>query len=153
MTRFRTFIVLILLVGSIPACKITKDRHSFKSIELERNGCYGTCPIYEFKITPEGKGTFKGERFTDKMGHWEKEFEEPELRPILDIIRNQDWSLFSDEYPSSASDLPSTEIRVNYSDMSKQIFIQGDHPEELAQVVQMLILLAESPGWTELNTD
>ena len=91
------------------------------SIELERTACYGTCPIYTFTLDSEGKGSFEGKRFTEKLGSWEKEFSEVELRPLWELVEGRDWSQFKDEYPTNVSDLPATVLRIQVKKKYKEI--------------------------------
>jgi hypothetical protein len=37
-------------------------------VTLERRGCYGECPIYQLRITGDGKVSFHGERFVKRTG-------------------------------------------------------------------------------------
>jgi len=152
MTRLRGLILSILILGSFSACKSSKNQSIPSSIELERTGCYGTCPIYTFTLDSEGKGSFQGERFTEKLGSWKKEFSEVELRPLWELVDGLDWSQYNDEYPTNVSDLPATILRVQMKKKYKQIYIKGKHPEELDDISAVLIKLAESPGWENLNT-
>jgi len=152
MTRLRAFIIVALIVGSFPACKSAKEQSVPNTIELRRTGCYGTCPIYKFTLDSEGNGKFEGERFTEKLGSWEKRFDEVELRPLWELVKGEDWSQYADEYPSNVSDLPATVLSIQMKKKVKTIYIEGEHPKALDDVSAILIKLAESPGWENLNT-
>jgi len=39
-----------------------------ETIRYETAPCFGTCPVYAVTITPDGKGTFEGKRFTAVTG-------------------------------------------------------------------------------------
>lgn len=39
-----------------------------ETIRYETGPCFGTCPVYAVTITPDGKGTFEGKRFTEVTG-------------------------------------------------------------------------------------
>ena len=41
---------------------------SFKTIKLERTGCYGPCPIYKVSIHHTGRVTYTGYLFVEKTG-------------------------------------------------------------------------------------
>ena len=151
MTKLRVIFILTLLVGSYSACKTAKEQTVPSTIELKRLGCYGTCPIYTFTLNSEGEAKFEGERFTEKLGSWEKQFDETELRPLWDLVSEKDWSLYDDEYPSNVSDLPATVLSIKMKRKVKMIYIQGEHPKALDDISNVLIMLAESPGWENLN--
>ncbi len=152
MTRLRALVIVALIAGSFFACKSAKEQSVPSTIELRRTGCYGTCPIYKFTLDSKGKAQFEGERFTEKLGSWEKQFEEVELRPLWDLVKGQDWSQYEDEYPSNVSDLPATVLSIQVKKKVKTIYIEGEHPKSLDDVSAILIKLAESPGWENLNT-
>ena len=60
----------------------------FKSITLERTGCFGNCPIYKVDITEDGNVFYMGERFVEEEGihSWEIDSEAIEL--LNDSIKN-----------------------------------------------------------------
>lgn len=39
-----------------------------ETIRYETSPCFGTCPVYAVTMTPDGKGTFEGKRFTAVTG-------------------------------------------------------------------------------------
>ncbi|MBL0200363.1 MAG: hypothetical protein IPP81_09335 [Chitinophagaceae bacterium] len=53
----------------------------FKSIKLERTGCFGDCPIHKVEIMSDGHVIFHGERFLEEEGihTWEIDQEAIEL--------------------------------------------------------------------------
>jgi len=143
------FFALAFLVVS--SCKSSKDVQTPESISLQRTGCFGTCPIYTFSLLSNGEGRFEGKRFTEKLGHWEKQFDLSEVESIMEMFRVSELDSFQDDYPTQITDLPANILRVQFKEKSKEIYIGGEHPAELESLVDVLIELAESPDWENMN--
>jgi len=76
-----------------------------------------------------------------------------ETKDLFNQIYDFSWSEFQEKYPASVSDLPSTVFEFNYKEISKKrVKVTGEHPAELDVLKGILSTLAESEGWTDLNT-
>ncbi|MFT5723659.1 MAG: hypothetical protein ACI9JN_000776 [Bacteroidia bacterium] len=147
-----TFVLLGLVIISSSACKSKTDALTEASINFRRTACFGTCPIYDMTIAGSGLVTFKGERFTPKIGNFTKQLTGDETKALFDQLYGFDWTSFDDHYPTQVTDLPRTIVELNYKDIRKKVIVIGEHPAELDVVHNILSKLAESDGWTDMNT-
>jgi hypothetical protein len=143
------FWTILVLFGS--SCASKKNATDTAVLSLQRTACYGTCPIYTIELFADGKAKFTGERFTEKLGTWEKQFDYSEVSDLLKMAKSEKWPRYSDEYRSGVSDLPSNILGINRKNKSYTIRIEGEHPEALDVYTKALIRLAESDGWINLN--
>ena len=145
-------ILLGLVLLAAPACKNRKQVPETASMVFSRTVCYGTCPVYTMTITGNGLATFEGERFTDKIGTFTKQFSEVETKTLFEDLATYSWTAFKDEYPASVSDLPSTVFQFTYKGTNKKVIVSGEHPSSLDVLEDKLSKIAESDGWTASNS-
>ncbi|MFT5513707.1 MAG: hypothetical protein ACI8SE_002116 [Bacteroidia bacterium] len=146
----------VILLGvsllTASACKNRNQVPEIASVVFSRTVCYGTCPVYTMTITGNGLATFEGERFTDKIGSFTKQFSEVEAKTLFEDLATYSWAAFKDEYPASVSDLPSTVFQFTYKDTNKKVIVSGEHPSALDVLEHRLSKIAESDGWTASNS-
>jgi hypothetical protein len=65
MSKFLPAALLLALAG----CATTADAgQAGEAISYETGPCFGACPVYKVKVSPDGSGTFEGRRFTAATG-------------------------------------------------------------------------------------
>jgi len=136
---------LVLLTGS--ACKKRNQVPESAQIVFKKTACFGTCPIYQMTISGNGLATFEGERFTEKIGSYTKQFTKAQTQEIFKDLEGYDWESFEDHYPSQVSDLPSVIFEFRFKKTNKRITVRGEHPATLDVLDNMLSQIAESDGW------
>lgn len=152
MTRL-SYLMLGLVLLASSSCKNRNQVPETAYIVFEETPCFGTCPIYKMTVHGSGLVTYNGERFSPKLGSFEKQLSAKETKELFNQVYDFSWSEFQDKYPASVSDLPSTVFEFNYKEISKKrIKVTGEHPAELDVLKSILSTLAESEGWTDLNT-
>lgn len=71
------FLLFFALTGSLTACQVlpnqTTATHpmqtmSNQSLTLNMGECYGSCPVYQVTLYPNGKAVFHGEKYTKVIG-------------------------------------------------------------------------------------
>ena len=142
---------LVLLTG-FSSCKNRNQVPETASIAFAQTACFGTCPIYTMTISGSGLATFEGERFTDKIGSFTKQMTAKETKNLFNQVYDFSWNDFKENYPTQVSDLPSTVFELNYKEISKRVRVTGEHPAELDVLQTILSNIAESDGWTDMNT-
>jgi hypothetical protein len=151
--RLKGYILPLLVAIAFVSCAGKKSVPSTASIHFQRTACFGACPIYTLTINGEGLAEFHGERFTDKIGRYQKQLSREDTKALFELLNSADWTTFEDEYPTKVTDLPGILFKYNYKKVSKQIVIYGEHPEQLDVFSEYLSKIAESDGWTNLNID
>lgn len=66
---------VVLAALSVTACTMTDATPEGASVQIERESitystqpCFGTCPVYEVTVGPEGEGVFDGKQHVARMG-------------------------------------------------------------------------------------
>ena len=143
-----------LLSFVLVSCVSQKALYEPLSITMNKTGCFGTCPIYSLNIQSSGLAVFSGERFTDKLGKWTKDFsQDTSVNSFFKMAAQEDWQVYESYYPTPISDLPGVVLTINFQDSSKEIIIRGEHPAQLDVFVDMLTRFADSKGWENLNLE
>lgn len=144
-------LTVIAAVGLLSSCKsktaITKIDGDEVRFSLFKGACFGQCPSYEMVITQNGKATFEGRSFTDKLGTYEKQLTKDELKTLENSFADSDFSQLQDDYPSQLVDLPMVKIGYNAGAGMKTISGKEDRPESLMQLQFALERIADSGGW------
>lgn len=148
--RFGVIISAALLL-TLSGCFLQRQVPRKSSITFERTACYGTCPIYVMTIDGTGLVKYEGKRFTEKLGHFEKQLDRETCVELFKMMRALDWDAMDNEYPAYVSDLPSTIFSFKHGKTNKTVLVTGDHPEVLDALENRLHALAVSEGWENLN--
>ena len=141
-------VIAILLILS---CSGNRPIPGKSSITYNRTACYGTCPIYQMSIGGNGKAVFVGERFTEKIGTWEKQLDKQTCRELFDLFSSVSWDSMSSEYPAFVSDVPSTIFHYRHRSIDKEVVVTGEHPKIFDQLATRLNNIAVADGWTEIT--
>lgn len=154
-----TIISLILLF----ACTPTKESKTNNSVydpsdastlmELKKSPCFGKCPVFEMTISKNGKVTYNGQRFTEKMGKFTKQLSEAALNDLNKKFADTDVFQYKDEYRVEVTDLPSTNIAYHADGKSKTIGGNGTFPDPVVALVKALDEIANSDGWDLVGAD
>lgn len=100
-------------------------------IELKRTPCYGSCPVYTFKIDKNGKGLFDGVENVERIGSFSFSLSQDELTELENAFLQVDFYQLKNIYDGLVSDLPTTYITYNKDGNRKKIMDYYGAPEEL----------------------
>jgi len=87
---FSFFFVCMLVVcgNSVPQTtntnQIQMEEKTELSLEMQRTGCYGTCPAYNLKVAPDGKVSFEGKFYIKTTGKAESNLNKEKINQIID---------------------------------------------------------------------
>jgi TonB family protein len=122
------------VVASSPSSKIAHDCPPFDqtqppssigdgdSVELSRSGCFGTCPIYEVKVSADGDVEWTGHTFVDVIGYKRSNIGAEAARALLQqFLSPKFWELCGG-YSASVTDNPTMRIKVNFGGRSKAVW-------------------------------
>jgi len=87
---------------------------------MRRSGCYGRCPIYEVRVTSDGVVRYTGERFTDKLGVYEKNVGAARAQALLRFADSLRVDTAAAEYEMMVADLPGVRFTFVRADASVQ---------------------------------
>lgn len=178
-TMNRIFSALLLLTISIVACK-SKDKTTTTNTskntpattvntsdintpnkaaprpeepywELQRTGCYGTCPIYKLQIYGNGNAIYEAGRFSKvkpKLGIYEKQLSRETINDLVKTFEEAKFWELQNEYTDNVSDLPTTYITFKNNGKSKRITDYYNTPAQLKRLEEILdAIIASEEGW------
>jgi hypothetical protein len=67
-------------------------------ITLERHGCYGECPIYQLRVTGDGKVSFHGAQFVQRAGNQEGTISPEKLRKLVRAFEEAGYFSIRENY-------------------------------------------------------
>ena len=109
---------------------------SFQSIRIERESCYGFCPMYTLEINQNGNVCFIGDMFVEKIGKYEWDIPQKTINTLNDAIKK--YMFFDLEKTHSdiqITDLPTCTVSVILKNGKSRKITQGKGselwPEEL----------------------
>lgn len=148
MRMYFKFLSLLILI-SLAACspKITGDTEGVVA-SIDRGPCFGKCPIYTMQVYKDGKVVYTGERFTTKLGTYEKKLDDKEFKALIKLFASADFFNFQEEYASEIPDLAHVSIYYSNGKESKKVGGKENRPPSLMQLQYALEKIAESPDWT-----
>lgn len=143
----KNLFILCAVLLSLTACE--SNPYTTSSIEMDAGACFGSCPVYEITINGDGAVKYVGKENTPKMGEYNKQLSPEATKTLFDAFSTSNFFTFEDEYTSTISDLPTTNISFNHSGKSKKIKDYYGAPEELDALEKMVEDVANSTGWTK----
>ncbi|MGN6374628.1 MAG: DUF6438 domain-containing protein [Sphingomonas sp.] len=104
--------------GAAPPAQQQPAGTAAETITYHRGPCFGACPVYSVTVTPDGQGTFTGERFTAVTGTRSFTVDRATYdrfaailapyRPAQGTVRYQPGS---DNCGSAPTDMPSADVK------------------------------------------
>jgi hypothetical protein len=136
------------------SCGSTKSGKGYKYaaddiIEMSKGPCFGTCPVYDFRIDGLGNATFSGTTFVTKEGDHTKRFSAEETNALFDTFKTADFWSLENEYTAPVTDLPTTWLSFYFMDRNKKIRCYYGMPVRLINLIEAVEALAlTQEGWT-----
>ena len=143
MKYFTLFVFLVFFVSS---CEPPLEEYQYEManfIELKKDPCFGTCPVYNIKINGKGEATFNGKRNVSKDGTWYRVLSASETNELFKAFESSNFWAFKDEYTAPVTDLPTTWVTFVLGEKSKTIKDYHGAPEALNALEEMVEQIAE----------
>jgi uncharacterized protein DUF6438 len=130
----------------------TPAQAAYMVAAFEKTACYGKCPVYQVKFYNDGKVTWYGRMYVDRMGWHEARVEPAVLKSIRSKAHETGYLDFESEYPTERriADLPGTITYVRIGDVEKQVSDTHDAPEKLKEFEAFLEGLINGLDWRPL---
>ncbi len=121
---------------------------------LRKTGCFGKCPSFEIKFFSDGRMTYRGYAFVNKVGIYEA-WANPELETqIRNLAERHEFFRYEDQYPTDGhalTDLPSTISSLNLDGQEKVITNNFESPKGLRAFEKELWELLENREWKKVG--
>jgi len=140
-----TIILVLLLIG----CKSTQQSKTvaYPIIIMEKTFCLGTCSSFVFKAYPDGKVTYLGREFTERIGDFSATITKEELATLRLKFDQAKFFSFANVYSASIKDLPTTFIYYDNGSQNSKITDYYGAPEELKNLESEVEKFIESIDW------
>jgi len=125
----------------------TEEKYTYGTsdlIEMEKEPCFGYCPVYTFTINGVGEAKFNGIRNVEKKGEWTKSFSIEETNELFLAFSNSSFWDWKDEYTAQVTDLPTIWVSFKLGEKQKKIKDYYGAPAELKELEKILELMAEA---------
>jgi hypothetical protein len=123
-------------------------------VKYHRGACYGRCEVYTLEMYDNGLLLFKGERFTERPGVWQKNIDRRRVTSLLDSFERADFENYPLSFRSQVPDAPTTEVTY-YDDDGKayKTAFKEYAPAELEALAMAVKRLAELEGYRQVSED
>ena len=98
---------------------------------FERTLCYGECPAYEITVYSDGRCTYKGVKFVDKIGDYDATITSAQMSEIAEEAERVGFYDFKDKYDASVSDVPTCITMISADRGRKRVEDRFDAPDVL----------------------
>jgi hypothetical protein len=169
----KLFMVSLLIAGlSLLVIKLaqgysgnqTPDLSSFSdadlktvTIQLERTGCYGTCPAYSVTIHGDGKVEYNGKSHVKEMGAREGRIETDKIRALASVFAKMKFSGVAEDYSAAkckgrvCTDMATAITQLSMRGAThrvKHYYGCGSAPKSLFDLESVIDKSANSEQWT-----
>ncbi|WP_430408864.1 DUF6438 domain-containing protein [Kordia sp.] len=110
--------------------KYNKSKEKFKNeieeIHFEATPCFGSCPVFELKITSDGNLEYHGKRSTNFKGRKKLKISSEEVEALFGLIEYTDVKSLKDSYSINVTDNPAANLKVTFKNGDvKEIYDYG----------------------------
>lgn len=158
MIGIKTPLFALLCAGVLViSCKSIKQQitsnPNFQYLSIQKNGCFGECPMYTLELDSEQRLTLTGHRFFQYIGEYQSKFSDESMRRLLSKLKKCNWGVYKKQYLTGYSDLPSTVVRFSNSegDTSQVIYENDLAPNEVIDVVDLLDTSIQESIWNKVD--
>ena len=127
----------------------------FKSVKVtfSRGGCFGSCPVYELKITGDGTVTYDGSANVFLTGTHAGGISDTEFRELVEEFRQADFFSLQDDYTGGVMDAWMGNASITIGSDSKKVSFYDHTPQIMRQVEKTVTRLAHSEQWLTGNPE
>ncbi|HEV2834737.1 MAG TPA: DUF6438 domain-containing protein [Pyrinomonadaceae bacterium] len=108
---------LVLLLALLPVVEASQKCEDDILITIEREECFGGCPVYSARIYADGTVVYVGKRYVKTKGERRSKISQETIQRLINYFKRIDyWSLKykydTDENGVTVSDLPTTTTSI-----------------------------------------
>jgi uncharacterized protein DUF6438 len=117
-------------------------------ISLSRKGCLGTCPVYVVELSRDGRASWHGDYFTDRLGDFTGSVIEDQFVLLADLIERSGFFGWNETYQSPGTDLEITSLEVTVGSIEKWLVsVYGNGPTGFGATIMAIERLANQVNW------
>ncbi|GEM_PF-3208453 len=126
-------------------------------VTLEREGCFGTCPIYKITVNSIGIVEYDGERFVKVTGIQTARITQAKVKELFDMVNAINYFSLNDTYTENATfDAGSATSTVTLNGNTKSVrhaFEDSSAPASLTEFEEKMDEVTNSNQWIETAPD
>ena len=128
--------------GNVPVEKLTSV------IEMQKQPCFGNCPVYDLVFYENGLIQYTGKQFVDMKGVHVKKMNINDLRKLVKQFEEAKFFEFNSMYRAPYPDLQTVSITFSNNGLTKTITGKSEgRPEEILALEAQLEAIITAPGW------
>jgi TonB family protein len=108
-------------------------------IELSRSGCYGTCPVYEARVSASGEVDWHGHAFVEAIGDRHSNIGAEAARSLLEKFQSPQFWALCGGYDASVTDNPTIQVKVQFAGRSKTVWNYAESAPEFEKHLENAI--------------
>ena len=145
-----SFILAVLLSAGCGSAANMNLGSMNKVIEMTKGPCYGRCPVFTLTVYDKGIVSYKGERYTDRLGTYVKKLEKEDLERLLREFKNANLWQYKDAYRGRIPDMQSVSITYYEGSRKKTVTGKEIRPNSVKWLESLLDQVAQSNiGWVQ----
>jgi (2Fe-2S) ferredoxin len=121
-------------------------------IEYRRTPCFGTCPIFNFKVYESGRALYDGKNFVDRIGTYYTNVTPEQVQKIMSVAEQIKFFQMQDVYDGAVTDLPSVHVSLKKNAETKTVKNRYQGPKELKTLYEELDSLIKSLNWLSADS-
>jgi hypothetical protein len=115
---------------------------------MQRGYCFGTCPVFEFKLYENGYATYSGTANVENIGTFQAKNTQALRDSILSAAENIGFIMLLDSYDNQfITDLPATNYSLKVEDREKVVVCRFGCPESLIDFGNRVQKWVEAVDW------
>lgn len=121
---------------------------------LSSTGCYGKCPVFEYKVFNDGRVTYFGRNYVEKMGVYEATLPPQLVSQITSYADLVGFFQMAELYPNKSKDiveLPSTISFVRKNGQKKTVTNRYGAPRALEDFETFFLNIMKSLSWRRIR--
>ncbi|GAB4145621.1 MAG: hypothetical protein OHK0017_05400 [Patescibacteria group bacterium] len=126
-----------------------EDDLSSVEITIERQPCFGYCPVYSVTINGSGEVIYKGTANVKVTGEQKSQISKEEVKKLVEEFKKADYFNLKDEYTANVSDVPTTITSLKLNGKSKRIIDYYNAPESLKALESKIDETVNVQQWTK----
>jgi hypothetical protein len=126
----------------------TNQLEEIPVFSMQRGYCFGTCPVFDFKIYENGRATYTGTANVANVGNYAAENVLVLRDSILNAAENIGFIMLLDSYDNQfITDLPATTYSLKVDDRQKVVVCRFSCPEQLIDFGNQVQRWIEAVKW------
>jgi hypothetical protein len=120
-------------------------------IRMDKSACFGTCPIYTMLVFDNGMVEYRGDKFCEKLGIYEKQLSDEEFSIVTSLLKEIDFESLEERYDANLMDAQITTFNFSYNNVSKKVRGIYSWPKSLKELDKALSSIGETEDWKTIR--